>query len=90
MKFSVIVNLTKDTIITKDRKEVNFGGTATYSSITASRLGWETNVLSKGNSELNQWTKFLKKAGVDIDLQKSEHITHLINDYSDGPPTRRR
>ena len=65
MKFSVIGNLTKDTIITKDKREVNFGGTATYSSITASKLGWKTNALSKGNSELNQWIKFLNKEDIN-------------------------
>ena len=84
MKFSVIGNLTKDIIITKDQKKINFGGTATYCSITASRLGWETNVLSKGNSKLNQWVKSLNNEKVNVDLQQSEHVTHFINDYSEG------
>lgn len=81
MRFLVIGNLTRDTIRTKDREKVTFGGTTSYCSITASRLGCETHVLSRGNSELNQWIRILESEGINVDLQESEDVTHFVNDY---------
>jgi len=83
MKFLVIGNLTKDIIRTKDIEKITFGGATSYCSITASRLGCETHVLSKGNIELNHWIRNLKNEGISIDLQNSEVITHFVNDYSE-------
>jgi len=82
MKFLVIGNITKDTIRTKEKEIVTFGGTASYSSITAKKLGCDTYVLSKGNHELNDWIKNLENLGIKVELEKSEKITHFVNDYS--------
>ena len=82
MKFLVIGNLTKDIIRTKTEERINFGGAASYGSITAAKLGCETHVLSKGNSELDGWVNTLKKHRINIELQESKNITGFINDYT--------
>ncbi len=81
MKFLVIGNITKDTIRTKDKEIVTFGGTASYSSITARKLGCDTYVLSRGNHELNSWIKNLTEQGIKVELEESENISHFVNDY---------
>jgi sugar/nucleoside kinase (ribokinase family) len=82
MRFLVIGNLTKDTIRTKEKEIISFGGTSSYASITARKLGCETYVLSRGNHELDEWIRNLKNQGIKIDLQESECVTHFINDYT--------
>jgi sugar/nucleoside kinase (ribokinase family) len=81
MKFLVIGNLTKDTIRIKDQEKITFGGSASYCSITAKRLGWDSHILSRGNSKLNDWIKFLESEGITIDIQESKNITHNLNVY---------
>jgi len=82
MKFLVIGNLTKDIIRTKKEKKVTFGGSSSYCSITAAKLGCETYVLSRGNNELDEWIKKLKIHGIRVELQKSQNITAFVNDYT--------
>jgi sugar/nucleoside kinase (ribokinase family) len=84
MKFLVIGNITKDIIRTKKEEIHAFGGNASYSSITAIKLGCNTNVLSKGNDELSEWINVLKNHGIDVELQKSDSITCFVNDYREG------
>lgn len=84
MKFLVIGNLTKDIIKTENGERRTFGGTASYASITASKLGCDTHVLSRGNSELDNWVGILKIHGISIELQDSKKVTCFINDYTDG------
>ena len=82
MKFLVIGNLTKDIIRAKGKEVVTFGGTASYASITAKKLGCDTHVLSRGNHELDEWIKSLTSQGIKIELEGSENISHFVNDYS--------
>ena len=65
----------------KDQEKVAFGGSSSYCSLTAARLGWETHVLSKGNSELDNWIKYLESEGITVGLQESKSITHNLNEY---------
>jgi len=83
MKFLVIGNLTKDIIKTKQGEKIAFGGSSSYSSITAKRLGCQSFVLSRGNEEFNDWIKFLEKEGIKVGLQKSKNITCFVNDYTE-------
>jgi len=82
MKFLVIGNFTKDTIRTKKREIVTFGGTASYASINAKKLGCDTYVLSRGNHELDDWIRSLTDQGIKVELEKGENISHFVNDYS--------
>ncbi len=82
MKFLVIGNLTKDIIQTKKEKKVTFGGSSSYCSITAAKLGCETYVFSRGNNELDGWIKRLKSHGIRVELQKGQNITTFVNDYT--------
>jgi len=82
MKFLVIGNITKDTIRTREKEIVTFGGTASYASITANKLGCDTYVLSRGNHKLDGWTRSLTSQGIKIELEPSENISHFVNDYS--------
>jgi sugar/nucleoside kinase (ribokinase family) len=84
MKYLVIGNITKDTIRTKEKEIVAFGGTSSYASITAKKLGCNTFVLSRGNYELNEWIKNLENQGIKVKLEESEDISYFVNDYS-GP-----
>jgi hypothetical protein len=81
MKFLVIGNITKDTIRTKDKEMVTFGGTTSYSSITAKKLGCDTYVLSRGNHELDEWIRNLESQWIKVELEESENISHFVNDY---------
>lgn len=83
MRYLVVGNLTKETIKTKAQEIVTFGGSTSYCSITASRLGYDTHVLTRGNSELNRWIRDLRNEGINVDLQKSKHVTYFINDYTE-------
>jgi len=87
MKFLVIGNFTKDTIRTKEKEIITFGGTASYASINANKLGCDTFVLSRGNHELNDWVRSLTSQGIKVELEESENISHFVNDYS-GPEKR--
>jgi len=60
MSFLVVGNITKDTLMTKRGKFFTFGGTS-YSGITASKLGYDSNSLTKGKQTLENWVGFLKK-----------------------------
>ena len=84
MKFLVIGNITKDIIRTKNEERYAFGGNASYSSITAARLGCETHVLSRGNDKLIEWVKTLKSHKINVELQESEDVTCFVNDYRKG------
>jgi len=84
MKFLTIGNITKDIIRTKNEERYAFGGNASYSSITAVKLGCETHVLSRGNNEIIEWIKNLKNQEIDVELQKSENITCFVNDYTEN------
>ena len=84
MKFLVIGNLTKDVIRNKREEKIDFGGAASYCSITAKKLGCETHVLTRGNHELNDWIKTLEKLGINVELQESENLTCFVNDYRWG------
>jgi len=88
MKYLVIGNITKDTIRTKEEEIVTFGGTSSYASITAKKLGCDTYVLSRGNYELNEWIRNLEKQGIKVKLEESETISHFVNDY--GGPERKQ
>lgn len=81
MKFLVIGNLTKDVIRSKKEERIDFGGAASYCSITAKKLGCETHVLTKGNHELDSWIKNLENLGIRVELQESENLTCFVNDY---------
>jgi sugar/nucleoside kinase (ribokinase family) len=81
MKFLVIGNLTKDVIRTKKEERIGFGGAASYCSITAKKLGCETQVLTRGNHELDAWVKNLENLGIEVELQQSENLTSFVNDY---------
>jgi len=85
MKFLVIGNITKDTIRTKEKEIITFGGTASYASINANKLGCDTYVLSRGNHELDDWIRSLTSQGIKVELEKSENISHFVNDYSGDP-----
>ena len=89
MKFLVIGNLTKDLIKTKDNEKTVFGGSSSYSSISAKKLGWESFILSRGNEELKDWTNFLKKEGIKVELQKSNNITSFVNKYTEFGRTQK-
>jgi hypothetical protein len=82
MKFLVIGNFTKDTIRTKEKELITFGGTASYASINANKLGCDTFVLSRGNHELDDWINILTNQGIKVELEESEKISHFVNDYS--------
>jgi sugar/nucleoside kinase (ribokinase family) len=82
MKFLVIGNITKDTIKTKEKEIITFGGSASYSSIAAKKLGCDTFVLSRGNNELDDWIKFLGNLGIKVELENSEKVSHFVNDYT--------
>jgi len=82
MKFLVIGNLTKDIIRTKKEEKVVFGGSSSYASITAAKLGCETYALSRGNHELDDWIKELRNQGIMVELQKSQDVTTFVNDYT--------
>jgi sugar/nucleoside kinase (ribokinase family) len=84
MKFLVIGNITKDIIRTKNEEMHVFGGNASYSSITAAKLGCKTHVLSRGNDEIIEWIKNLKSRGIKVELQRSEDVTRFVNDYTEG------
>jgi len=84
MKFLVIGNFTKDTIRTGNKEIDTFGGTASYGSITAKKLGCDTYVLSRGNHELDDWIRSLTSQGIKVELEESENVSHFINDYRDG------
>ena len=84
MKFLVIGNITKDIIRTKNEKRYDFGGNASYGSITATKLECETHVLSRGNEELAELINTLKSHGIDVELQRSEDITCFVNDYTES------
>ena len=84
MKFLVIGNLTKDVIRTKREERIDFGGAASYCSITAKKLGCETHVLTRGNHELNGWIKTLEKLRIRVELQESKNLTCFVNDYRWG------
>jgi len=83
MKFLVIGNITKDTIRTKGEETTAFGGTASYSSITAKKLGCDTYVLSRGNDELKDWIKNLESQDIKVELELSENISNFVNDYTE-------
>jgi len=87
MKFLVIGNITKDTIRTKEKEIIAFGGTASYAAINANKLGCDTFVLSRGNHELDDWIRSLTSQGIKVELEQSENISHFVNDYS-GPEKR--
>jgi sugar/nucleoside kinase (ribokinase family) len=82
MKFLVIGNITKDTLRMKEKEIEAFGGSASYSSIAAKKLDCDTYVLSRGNRELDEWIKNLKNLGIKVELEKSETISHFVNDYT--------
>jgi len=79
----IIGNITKDIIILNNGKEISFGGSV-YSTLTSSKLGCNTTVLCKGNSELTPIIKKLGEHGVNIILQNDSGLTTFINDYSSG------
>jgi len=83
MKFLVIGNITKDTIRTKEKEIIAFGGTASYAAINANKLGCDTFVLSRGNHELDDWIRSLTSQGIKVELEQSENISHFVNDYSE-------
>lgn len=80
MEFLTVGNITKDLIRTRDKEEYSFGGTS-YSSITAARLGYKSRVLSRGNSQLSEWVKYLSGEGVEVSLQRDKNVTYFVNDY---------
>jgi len=82
MKFLVIGNITRDTIRTKEKEIITFGGTASYASINANKLSCDTYVLSRGNHELDDWIRSLSDQGIKIELEESENISHFVNDYT--------
>ena len=84
MKFLVIGNFTKDTIRAKEKEIITFGGTASYASINAKKLGCDTYVLSRGNHELDEWIRSLTNQGIKVELEQSENISHFVNDYSEN------
>ena len=81
MSFLVVGNITKDTLITKQGKFFTFGGTS-YSGITASKLGYDSNILTRGNQTLDNWIRFLKKNNINVIFQKDRKTTSFINNYS--------
>jgi len=83
MKFLVIGNLTKDLIRTKEDEKTTFGGSSSYCSITAKRLGCQSFVLSRGNEKFNDWINILKNEGIKVELQESKKITSFVNDYTE-------
>jgi sugar/nucleoside kinase (ribokinase family) len=84
MKFLAIGNITKDTIRTKDKEIITFGGTSSYASITAKKLGFDTYVLSRGNNELDDWIRNLESQCIKVELEYSKNVTHFVNDYRNG------
>jgi len=83
MKFLVIGNITKDIIRIKGEERHDFGGNASYSSITAVKLGCKTHVLSRGNNELVKWITTLRNHRINVELQKSKDVTCFVNDYTE-------
>jgi len=80
----MIGNLTKDVIRTKREERIDFGGAASYCSITAKKLGCETHVFTRGNHELDDWIKNLENLGIRVELQESDNLTCFVNDYMLG------
>ena len=89
MKFLVIGNLTKDLIKTGQNEKIAFGGSSSYSSITAKRLGCQSFVLSRGNEEFKDWIDFLEKEEIKVELQKSKKITSFVNEYTEFGRTQK-
>lgn len=82
MSFLVIGNITKDKLIINDRAIYCFGG-ASYAAITASKLGYNPSILTRGNYTIDNWRNFLEKDGIKVIIQKDRNVTSFINDYSD-------
>jgi len=83
MDVLIIGNITKDIIVLNNGKELSFGGSI-YSTLASSKLGCNTSLLCRGNSELVPIIKKLEEHGVNIILQKDTGLTTFINDYSSG------
>ena len=81
MSFLVIGNITKDTLIINDRAICCFGGTS-YAAITASKLGYNTSILTRGNFTIDNWRNFLEKKSIKVIVQKDRNVTSFVNDYS--------
>ncbi len=83
MRFLVIGNITKDELITKAGGRIAFGG-ASYAALAAARLGWEAQIVTRGNDEIEAWAEGLRGEGIKVDVQPDESLTHFLNDYSSG------
>jgi hypothetical protein len=81
MSFLVVGNITKDTLITRGKKFSTFGG-ASYSRFTASKLGYKSNILTRGNQTLDNWRVLLEKNNVRVIFQKDKKTAVFINDYT--------
>lgn len=81
MSFLVVGNITKDRLKTKSGERSLFGGTS-FAGINASKLGYRSNILTKGNHILKDWIDFLEEQGVHVYLQEDKHVASFINDYS--------
>jgi sugar/nucleoside kinase (ribokinase family) len=76
-------NITKDILITKQGKFFAFGG-ASYSGITASKLGYDSNILTRGNPVLENWIRFLKTNNINVIFHKGRKTTSFINCYTNN------
>lgn len=89
MSFLVIGNITKDYIVprTGGTPREEFGG-AVYSALAASRLGYDTYILSRVNPLEGGLQKFLERLyeqdKIKTHVQTDSNITTFKNDYSSG------
>ena len=82
-KILALGNIDKTTNITKAGRETVFGG-ATYSAVTARKLGLDATVLTRGNEELKDWLATLEEMGIRTILESDESTLTVTNDYSLG------
>jgi len=83
VRVGIIGNLLRDVI--RPPGTVQIGGTAYYSGMTASRLGYEVRLLSRvGVDYPIGWLNDLEREGVELILQYSEESTVFENTYKAG------
>jgi len=81
--FLALGNIDRSRNITKVGEQTVYGG-GTYSSITATKLGYKAAVLTRGNLALARWIKNLENMGIEVFVERDKATLEVINDYSTG------
>ena len=88
MRVGIVGNLTRDVI--RPQGIVQMGGTAYYSGVTASRLGYKVCLLSKvGVDYERDWLERLENEDIELILQYSKESTVFENTYESGSRRQR-